>query len=169
MASIGGKALVNSAIVGTVTGLAIRTGLRAAMQELDSIDALAGGGITGDVSAPVDRGITFLSSRQWQEVLDELGVDYPWYTRRANVLIDCDRLGHLMDQTIEIGEVVVQIKGETDPCHVMEAIHRLTSSTSPSFFGSHLPCVTLRPAIVRCQPLVSRACVCRGSSDEVFP
>ena len=127
---------MNSAMVGTVTGLAIRTGVGAAMQEFDSVEALTGAGITGDVSAPVDRGITLLSSRQWQEVLDELGVDYPWYTRRANVLIDCDRLGHLLDQTIEIGEVMVQIKGETDPCQVMEAIHPgLQQALTPELRG----------------------------------
>lgn len=122
--------------VGIVSGLAVRTGVRAAMQELDSVEAVANGGIAGDVPAPVDRGITLLASRQWQEVVAELGVDYPWHTRRANVLIDCDRLGHLLGETIEIGEVVIQIKGETDPCHVMEAIHpRLKEVLTPELRG----------------------------------
>ena len=128
---------MTATIVGTVIGLAVRTGVGEAMQERDSIEAVTGGGIEGDVPSPPDRGITLLSNRQWQEVVDELGVDdYPWHTRRANVLVDCDRLGYLLDQTIEIGDVVVQIKGETDPCHIMEGIHpRLKEALTPELRG----------------------------------
>ena len=106
------------------------------MQELDSLQAVTDGGVEGDVPAPTHRGITLLSSRQWAEVVEEIGVDYPWYTRRANVLVDCDRLSHLIDRTIEIGDVVVQITGETDPCSVMEAIHpRLKEALTPEMRG----------------------------------
>ena len=123
-------------IVGQVIGLAVRTGVGAAMRELESVNVAADGGVEGDVPAPTHRGITFLSSRQWQEVVEELGVDYPWHTRRANVLVECDRLGHLIDQTITVGDVVVQITGETDPCSVMEAIHpRLKQALTPELRG----------------------------------
>ncbi len=123
-------------IVGTVIGLAVRTGVGAAMQELDSLQAVSDGGIEGDVPAPAHRGITLLSSRQWQEVVEEIDVDYPWHTRRANVLIECDKLSHLMEQTIEIGDVVVHVTGETDPCSVMEAIHpRLKEALTPEMRG----------------------------------
>ena len=127
---------MGATIVGTVTGLAVRTGVGAAMQELDSLQAVTDGGIEGDVSAPIHRGITLLSSRQWQQVVEEIGMDYPWYTRRANVLVDCDSLSHLMEQTIQIGDVVVQVTGETDPCSVMEAIHpRLKEALTPEMRG----------------------------------
>jgi len=127
---------MDTTIVGTVTGLAVRTGVGAAMQELDSLQALTDGGVEGDVPAPIHRGITLLSRRQWEEVVAEIGMDYPWYTRRANVLVDCDSLSHLMEQTIEIGDVVVQITGETDPCAVMEAIHpRLKEALTPEMRG----------------------------------
>ena len=123
-------------IVGPVIGLAVRTGVGAAMRELESVNVAADGGVEGDVPAPTHRGITFLSSRQWQEVVEELGVDSPWHTRRANVLVDCDSLSHLMEQTIQIGDVVVQVTGETDPCSVMEAIHpRLKEALTPEMRG----------------------------------
>ena len=127
---------MDTTIVGKVSGLAVRTGVGAAMQELDSLQAVTDGGVEGDVPAPTHRGITLLSSRQWEEVVEEIGVDYPWYTRRANVLVDCDRLSHMLDQTIEIGDVVVQVTGETDPCGVMEAIHpRLKEALTPEMRG----------------------------------
>ena len=123
-------------IVGQVIGLAVRTGVGAAMQELDSVKVVADGGVEGDVPAPTHRGMTLLSSRQWQEVVEEVGVNYPWHTRRANVLVDCDSLSHLMEQTIQIGDVVVQVTGETDPCSVMEAIHpRLKEALTPEMRG----------------------------------
>jgi len=123
-------------IVGQVIGLAIRTGVGAAMRELDAVDVTVDGGVEGDVPAPAHRGITFLSSRQWQQVIEEIQADYPWYTRRANVLVECDRLGHLIGQTIAIDDVVVQVTGETDPCSVMEAIHpRLKNALTPEMRG----------------------------------
>ena len=44
-------------IVGQVIGLAVRTGVGAAMRELDSVDVAAEGGVEGDVPAPTHRGI----------------------------------------------------------------------------------------------------------------
>ena len=127
---------MTTSIVGTVIGLAIRTAVGGPMQELERLEAVQDGGVEGDVVAPTDRGITLMSSHQWQEVVEELGVDYPWYTRRANVLVDCDRLGHLMGQTLELGKVVIEVKGETDPCAVMERIDpRLKQALAPDWRG----------------------------------
>lgn len=123
-------------IVGKVIGLAIRTAVGGPMQELECLEVAQDGGVAGDVTAPIDRGITLMSSQQWQEVVEELGVDYPWHTRRANVLVDCQRLGHLMGQTLVLGDVVIEVKGETDPCAVMERIDpRLKQALIPEWRG----------------------------------
>ena len=127
---------MSTRILGNVIGLAIRTAVGGPMQELEQLETAEDGGVEGDVPAPVDRGITLMSSHQWQEVVEELGVDYPWYTRRANVLVDCERLGYLMGQTLELGEVVIEVKGETDPCAVMERIDpRLKQALTPDWRG----------------------------------
>ncbi|MCP3695008.1 MAG: MOSC domain-containing protein [Planctomycetaceae bacterium] len=127
---------MTTSIVGTVIGLAIRTAVGGPMQELERLEVSPDGGVEGDVTAPVDRAITLMSSHQWEEVVEELGTDYPWHTRRANVLVDCERLGHLMGQTLELGAVVIEVKGETDPCAVMERIDpRLKQALVPDWRG----------------------------------
>lgn len=92
------------------------------MKPLDRATVIKDGGLEGDVPAHPDRGITFLSSVQWQEVTRSLGTVLLWHTRRANVLVECDGLAHLIGKTIEIGPIIIAIKGELDPCELMDRI-----------------------------------------------
>ncbi len=54
--------------VGQVMGIAIRAARRGPMSELDEALLAAEGGIEGDLHTSPDRGITLLSSQQWEEV-----------------------------------------------------------------------------------------------------
>jgi MOSC domain-containing protein YiiM len=103
-----------------VLAIAVRTGPRAAMKEITEATAAKDGGLSGDLASKPDRGITFLAGRQWNAVMRELGADLPWHTRRANVLIDADALGHLIGRTIRIGDVTVLVRKETRPCDLMD-------------------------------------------------
>lgn len=106
-----------------VTGIAIRTAAGGPMQELPEADMLEGGGLRGDLSSSADRGITLLSGRQWAEVSRELGVNLPWHTRRANILLDSAGLGPWVGRTIRLGDGLVHIVGETRPCELMDRFH----------------------------------------------
>ena len=108
--------------VGKVIGIALRTGVEAPMREVSSAIAREGGGLDGDVKPAPHRGITFIASRQWDAVQRELGGDKPWHTRRANVLIEADRLGQLVGRRVRLGEVEVEINGETHPCGLMDEL-----------------------------------------------
>lgn len=108
--------------VAVVEAIAVRTVKRGSMKELNEVDASAGGGLTGDVPADEHRGITLISSPQWREVTRELDVNLPWHTRRANVLVSAARLGGWIGRTIKIGDVVVEITGETRPCALMDEL-----------------------------------------------
>ena len=90
------------------------------MREISEASAVVDGGLDGDVAVRPDRGITFLSSEQWAATMSELGTDLPWHTRRANVLVESASLGHLIGKTISVGSVHVQVKGETEPCGLMD-------------------------------------------------
>jgi len=108
--------------VGKILGIAVRPGIRKPMKPLDRATAVKDAGLEGDVSATQDRGITFLSSVQWQEVTRSLGTVLLWHARRANVLVECDGLAHLIGRTIEIGPIIIAIRGEVDPCELMDEI-----------------------------------------------
>lgn len=105
-----------------VEAIAIRTGRRAPMRELQEIEASEGGGLAGDVPAAGHRGVTLISSPQWRETTAQLGVELPWHTRRANILLDAPRLGPWIGRTVRIGEVVIEITGETLPCGLMDEL-----------------------------------------------
>ena len=109
--------------IGRVVAIAIRTAVRGPMQEVSCADAVTNGGLEGDIPSSPDRGITFLAKGDWSDVTRQLQADLPWHTRRANVLIDIDTLGHLIGKQVSIGLVEVAITGETKPCGLMDSLH----------------------------------------------
>jgi MOSC domain-containing protein YiiM len=94
------------------------------MRELAEAAAEIDGGLGDDLRPSRDRGLTLLSAEQWKDVTRELGVELPWHTRRANLLIDgVGSLNPWIGRTIEIGEVLLEVLGETEPCGMMERLH----------------------------------------------
>jgi MOSC domain-containing protein YiiM len=122
--------------VGTVRSIALRTAVRGPMKEVAAARAAADGGLEGDVATSPRRGITFLATGQWSDVTRELGAELPWHTRRANVLVDAPKLGHLIGKTVRVGEVEVGVLAETKPCELMDALHQgLRSALAPDCRG----------------------------------
>ena len=127
-----------------VTAIAVRTAVDGPMREIERAVAALDGGVNGDVDCTPDRGITFISSRQWRQVVLELGTELPWHTRRANVLVDAPQLGAWIGKTIRIGAVEVAVKAETRPCGLMDKLHRgLKQALAPDCRGGVYGRVTL--------------------------
>ena len=57
------------------------------------------------------------------DIVRELGVELPWHTRRANLLVDGIRLADLIGQCTRVGEVELTINAETKPCGYMDELH----------------------------------------------
>lgn len=106
--------------VSKVLGIAVRSAKNGPMREVVATNATVDAGLDGDLKVESDRGVTFISAVQWRETMQELGVDIPWHTRRANVLVDAARLATWIGQTVRIGPVTLDIKGETRPCGLMD-------------------------------------------------
>ena len=104
----------------TIAGIAVRTSRGGPMQTLDAATATAGGGLAEDIRVSRQRGITLLSRSAWAEAIAELGAELPWHTRRANVLVDDLPLAELIGKSVRLGEVVLQIHAETEPCEMMD-------------------------------------------------
>ncbi len=108
--------------VGKVTGLAIKPAHYAPLQEVPDV-SVTSEGIEGSAWASTVRRVTLLFQEQWDEVQRELDATIPWPTRRANVLIAGLRPQQLMKQRVRLGEVELDIHGETKPCERMDQAH----------------------------------------------
>jgi len=93
------------------------------MREIASARAVVDAGLAADIEVTANRGMTFLASGAWRKTCEDLNVDLPWHTRRANVLIDAESLADLIGRTIRFGSVAVAVRGETRPCGLMDELH----------------------------------------------
>jgi len=107
---------------GTLQGIAVREASRAPMKEQQQVEVTLTHGIVEDYRGTGLRQVTLLDAGQWRQVVAELGVDLPWHTRRANLLIEGIDLQAAVGQRIQIGECRFAIGGETTPCQRMDEI-----------------------------------------------
>lgn len=122
---------------GTLVAIARRGHSRGAMEELGLTEITLDQGILGDFRGqPGGRQITVLALADWQAACTELGVELPWTMRRANLLVDGLRLRATTDAVLRLGDVVLQITGETEPCSRMdEAAAGLCRALTPDWRG----------------------------------
>ena len=106
---------------GKLIAIAVREKSRSTMVELEQAKITNELGVATDFRGkPGDRQVTLLSMESWQEACEELGKSLPWTTRRANLLVSGLQLAHTTDSIVKLGDVVLRVTGETDPCHRME-------------------------------------------------
>lgn len=124
--------------VGTLTGIAFRPKTKAPMQTITSVMITRIAGLEGDARGkPGKRQVTLLSAKQWSEACATLNTTLPWTIRRANLLVDGLQFNpSLMGQQIKIGQVILLVTGETDPCAKMDAQFRgLSQALTPDWRG----------------------------------
>jgi MOSC domain-containing protein YiiM len=106
----------------TLFGIAIKPQRLQPMHLLSATELSVALGVVGDSRGmPGPRQVTLLSHAAWRAACDELGVHLPWTARRANLLVDDLALFQSSGSRILIGDAVLEITGETDPCSRMEA------------------------------------------------
>jgi MOSC domain-containing protein YiiM len=102
-------------------GIARRAAKRAPMETLDTVTIGTVDGVAGDLRGkPGRRQVTVLAREAWDAACAELGTTLPWTTRRANLLVEGLDLAATTGTRLTIGAVVLEVTGETDPCHRMD-------------------------------------------------
>lgn len=91
------------------------------MRETEQAIVIPGRGLDTENRKPGRREITLLSLEAWHRTCYELGVEIPWHTRRANLLIDGIDLASALGEVLRVGPVQIRIHGETRPCGIMDA------------------------------------------------
>lgn len=130
-------------IEGRLIGIARRPKRLAEMEVLQAGSITVAAGLEGDARGAKfpTRQITVLASEDWAAALADLsGIagppDLPWTTRRANLLVEGLRLPRAKGATLAVGAVVLEVTGETNPCHRMEdAYPGLLSALHPNWRG----------------------------------
>ncbi|MFT5500567.1 MAG: MOSC domain-containing protein YiiM [Woeseiaceae bacterium] len=104
-----------------LAGIARREKKRAPMETLESAEVSRESGIANDSRGkPGNRQVTLLFTRDWQAACEELGIDVPWTTRRANILIEDMNVPKTPGSMIAIGDVRLKTTMEIDPCSRMD-------------------------------------------------
>jgi len=130
--------------------IAYKTVKRGPMNEVLCANVTQLRGVEKDVfGRPGKRQVTVLSKIQWQQACHSIEADLPWTTRRANLLVD-DLVFSSADvgKHLQIGDLRLEITGETDPCKKMEIAHvGLEAALTPDWRGG-VTCRLLNDAMI---------------------
>ena len=132
-------------VTGKLLKIAIRQQSRAPMTELPTALVTTDFGCQNDFRGkPGQRQVTILSREAWEAACAEIGESLDWKTRRANLLVEGFDLKDSRGATVRIGELVLLVTGETDPCgRMVEAHPKLKAALTPGWRGGAL-CQVIR-------------------------
>jgi MOSC domain-containing protein YiiM len=108
--------------MGRVTALFLFAHAGAPPEAVDEVVARPGG-LVGDRRRSKRRQVTVLGLEGWQEATSAAGAPgTPPSARRANVVIEGVAVARLVGRRLRLGEAVLEVLGETDPCPKMNRV-----------------------------------------------
>lgn len=124
--------------MGKVIGIATREKKKAPMMVYTSAKVTFDKGI-GDDSRGLLKGnrqVTIMTEESWNAACAEIDRKIHWTTRRANILIDGIDLENTKGDLLKIGNFMLEITGELEPCKRMdEQLLGLTKALTPNWRG----------------------------------
>ena len=108
---------------GRLVGIALRAARLEPMEEVNSASITLAAGLEGDHKGAKfpDRQLTVLSVEAWRLAAEDAGKpDLPWTSRRANLLVESVLLPRAAGGVLRVGEVVLEVTGQTVPCKRMD-------------------------------------------------
>lgn len=131
--------------MGTVAGIARHARPRGPMEVLDRVTITVESGLDGDFRGAVKPGgrgrrqVSLIERGDWDAAMADLGVDHHWSARRANLLVEGLDLPQIEGVRLRIGEVVLLVTQECDPCSRMEEVEPgLKAALTPDWRGGAL-------------------------------
>jgi MOSC domain-containing protein YiiM len=105
---------------GRVLALWLRPAARLPVQRVERATAVADVGLLGDHAGGGKRQVTLLSREAWDAACAAFGREVDPGVRRANVLVEGIDLGGCIGGSLCIGDVVLEVLGETRPCELLD-------------------------------------------------
>jgi MOSC domain-containing protein YiiM len=148
-------------VTGRLAGIALRGARRAPMVEHASVVISCEAGLDGDHKGArfPRRQVTVLAREAWRAALQDLddgagAPDLPWTARRANLLVEAVDLPRARGGLIKIGEVQLEVTGQTVPCRRMdEALRGLAKALHPDWRGG-VTCRVITGGVIRLGDMV---------------
>lgn len=109
--------------MGTLKGISYRTERKGPMHELDTAEVTFDNGVHTDTRGKIKgkRQVTVITTEGWDAACAEINKQAPWTTRRANLLVEGLALQGTTGRNLRIGDMVLTITGELEPCERMDA------------------------------------------------
>jgi len=101
----------------------IRPATRAPLKPVEEAVAEVGTGLVDDHAGRGKRQVTLLSREAWQAACQDLAVELDPVSRRANLLVEGVDLAETRGRRLRVGEVLLEVAGETKPCQLMDDTH----------------------------------------------
>lgn len=123
--------------MGKLEGIAYKTVKRGSMLTTDETFVSPVSGITHDYRGlPGKRQVTVMTLEGFDLACKNLQKHLPWTIRRANLLISGIVLFETTGQKLQIGSLILEITGETEPCYRMdEQFEGLQAALQPDWRG----------------------------------
>jgi MOSC domain-containing protein YiiM len=128
-------------MTGRIAGIARHAFAKAPIETIDRAAVTLEGGIAGDFRGgvkgkPYKRQVSLIEAGDWAAAMAEVGHDLPWEQRRANLLVEGLDLPQVAGKRLRIGDVVLEVTVETDPCERMNALaDGLRAALTPDWRG----------------------------------
>ncbi len=107
--------------MGKLIGIARTAEKLGPMEEIGRASVSLEAGIEGDVRGrKANRQVSVLFRDGWEDACHTLEMTLPWTTRRANLFVEGVARPQQVGVRITIGDVVLEVMQETDPCQIME-------------------------------------------------
>ena len=145
------RSRVKGEAVGKLLSISVRDASRAPMQILEQARVTRERGVEGDRRGRVrGRQVTVLAREGWEAACADLGAALDWTTRRANLLVEGVDLAESVGARLCIGQVVLEVTEETEPCQRMEEAHAgLRGALVPDWRGG-VSCNVVEGGAIRC-------------------
>lgn len=144
----------HAASEGRLAGIARHDRPRGPIEVLAEVTVTREHGLAGDWRGTLKPGanrrqVSFMEADSWATATAELGVDEPWWKRRANLLVDGLHLPRLPGIRLRVGaDCLIEVTMECDPCSRMEdVVPGLREALRPDWRGGMLGFVVAPGAI----------------------
>src|SRR5690606_16705313 len=136
---------------------------RGPMDAVDTAVLVQDRGIVGNANQGGRRQVTVSEAEAWQTTVNELDADLSPSARRPNPKVSGIRLAQTRGCILEIGDVRLDVYGETRPCERMdEALDGLRDTMKPDWRGGVFATVLVGGEIRVGDPVLLRS----GTRDE---
>ncbi len=107
--------------MGKLLFIARKSQSHAPMEEIKTAELTVETGLEGDYRGKLRRRqVSVLSKEAWKATCQEHGQDLSWTTRRANLFVEGIDLKETKGARLGIGEALLEVSCETDPCSRMD-------------------------------------------------